>query len=175
MYINVNRLNDARQTIQEAQQKNFDDLNIRSDLYSLAFLSGDSAEMERDVAWGAGRPNDEDQMLNTHADTHAYYGRLGKARDLARRASDSAVRSDAKETPPNGLPFRRSARLNSAMWLLPGKVSPERWRSLPGVMSKSSPPWRWHVAAKLLNPEPSSRDSKSQNPPTLILRCTGSR
>ena len=32
-YINVNRLKDARQTIQEAQQRNFDDLGIRSDLY----------------------------------------------------------------------------------------------------------------------------------------------
>jgi eukaryotic-like serine/threonine-protein kinase len=97
-YINVNRLKDARQTLQEAQQKNFDDLFIRSDLYSLAFLSGDTAEMERDVAWAVGRPSEEDQMLNTDADTQAYYGRLEKARDLARRASDSAVRSDAKET-----------------------------------------------------------------------------
>ncbi|HTA23971.1 MAG TPA: protein kinase [Terriglobales bacterium] len=97
-YINVNRLKDARQTLQEAQQKNFDDLFIRSDLYSLAFLSGDTAEMERDVAWAVGRPSEEDQMLSTDADTQAYYGRLEKARDLARRASDSAVRSDAKET-----------------------------------------------------------------------------
>jgi tetratricopeptide (TPR) repeat protein len=37
-------------------------------------------------------------MLNAHADTQAYYGRLEKARDLARRATDSAVRADAKET-----------------------------------------------------------------------------
>src|ERR1035441_232598 len=81
-YIAVNRLKDARQTIEEAQQKNFDFFALRSDLYSLAFLSGDTAEMERDVAWAAGRPNEEDQMLNTHADTQAYYGHLEKARDL---------------------------------------------------------------------------------------------
>jgi tetratricopeptide (TPR) repeat protein len=37
-------------------------------------------------------------MLTIHADTQAYYGRLEKARDLARRATDSAVRADAKET-----------------------------------------------------------------------------
>ena len=97
-YINVNRLKDARQMLQEAQQKNFDGLIIRSDLYVLAFLSGDTAEMERQVAWAAGRPGEEDQMLNAHADTQAYYGRLEKARDLARRAADSAVRADAKET-----------------------------------------------------------------------------
>jgi eukaryotic-like serine/threonine-protein kinase len=97
-YIAVNRLKDARQILQEAQQKNFDGLTIRSDLYSLAFLSGDTAEMERQVAWAAGRPGEEDQMLNTHADTQAFYGRLEKARDLSRRAVDSAVRADAKET-----------------------------------------------------------------------------
>ncbi len=98
IYINVNRLKDAQKTLQEAQEKKFDGLTIRSDLYSLAFLSGDTAEMERQVAWAAGRPGEEDQMLNIHADTQTYYGRLEKARDLARRAADSAVRSDAKET-----------------------------------------------------------------------------
>ena len=97
-YVAVNRLKDARQTLQDAQQKNFDSGWIRSQLYALAFLSGDAAEMERQVAWAAGRPGDEDQMLNTHADTQAYYGHLEKARDLARRAADSAVRADAKET-----------------------------------------------------------------------------
>ena len=97
-YINVNRLKDAQQTLQEARQKNFDGLVLRSDLYSLAFLSGDAAEMEREVAWAAGRPGEEDQMLNTHADTQAYYGRLERARDLSRRAVDSALRGDAKET-----------------------------------------------------------------------------
>ncbi|MGA9864348.1 MAG: tetratricopeptide repeat protein, partial [Terriglobales bacterium] len=97
-YIFVNRLKDASQMLQEAQQKNFDGLIIRIDRYSLAFLSGDAAEMERQVAWAAGRPGEEDQMLDAHADTQACYGRLEKARDLARRAADSAVRADAKET-----------------------------------------------------------------------------
>ncbi len=114
-FINVNRLQDARQAIQEAQQKNFDGLVIRADLYSLAFLSGDTAEMERQVQWAAGRPGEEDQMLSNHADTQAYYGRLEKARDLARRASDSAVRSDAKETSAQWLAFQalREAELGN--------------------------------------------------------------
>jgi Flp pilus assembly protein TadD len=114
-YIAVNRLKDARQTLQEAEQKNFDDLFIRSNLYALAFLSGDTAEMERQVAWAAGRPGEEDQMLNADADTQAYYGRLGQARDLARRASDSAVRSDAKETGAQFLAFQalREAELGN--------------------------------------------------------------
>ena len=97
-YISVNRSADARKTLQEALQKNLDGLLIRQDLYVLAFLSGDESEMERQVAWAAGRPGEEDQMLNAHADTETYYGRLTKGRDLARRAADSALRSDAKET-----------------------------------------------------------------------------
>jgi serine/threonine protein kinase/tetratricopeptide (TPR) repeat protein len=115
LYINVNRLQDARLTLQEAQQKNFNDLVIREDLYSMAFLAGDAAEMERQIAWAAGRPGEEDQMLNTHADTQAYYGRLQKARDLARRASDSAVRSDAKETGAQWIAFQslREAELSN--------------------------------------------------------------
>jgi tetratricopeptide (TPR) repeat protein len=62
--------------------------------------------MERQVAWAAGRPGEEDQMLNTDADTQAYYGRMVKARDLARRAADSAVRADAKETAAQWLAFQ---------------------------------------------------------------------
>ena len=114
-YMTVNRLKDARQMLQEAQQKNFDGLLIRSNLYSLAFLSGDTAEMERQVAWAAGRPGEEDQMLNNHADTQAYYGRLGKERDLARRAVDAAVRADAKETAAQWLVFQavREAELGN--------------------------------------------------------------
>jgi eukaryotic-like serine/threonine-protein kinase len=97
-YLSANRLQDARTTLQEAQKNHFDGLFIRADLYTVAFLSGDTAEMEREVAWAAGRSGEEDQMLNLDADTKAYYGQMTKARDLARRAADSAVRADAKET-----------------------------------------------------------------------------
>jgi len=117
LYINVNRLKDARQTLQEAQQKSFDGLTIRGDLYSLAFLSGDNTEMERQVAWAAGRPGEEDQMLSNHADTEAYYGRMEKARDLARRATDSAARADAKETAALWLAYQglREAELGNVV------------------------------------------------------------
>ncbi len=119
-YINLGRLQEARQTLAEAQQKNFDGFVIRGDLYSLAFLSGDAAGMERQVAWAAGRPGEEDQLLSNHADTQAYYGRLEQARDLARRAADSAVRADAKETGAQWIAFQalREAEM--------GNVAPAR-------------------------------------------------
>jgi eukaryotic-like serine/threonine-protein kinase len=97
-YLAVGRFKDAKQTVDEAHQKGFDGIGVRQAEYSLAFLAANEAEMERQVAWAAGRPGEEDQFLNQQADTEAYYGRLRKARDFARRAADSAVRSDAKET-----------------------------------------------------------------------------
>jgi tetratricopeptide (TPR) repeat protein len=105
-YTSVGRIQDARRLLAEAQQKGIDGLIIRSDLYNLAFLAGDDAEMERQVAWGAGRPGDEDPMLNAHADTMAYRGQMEKSRDLSRRAADSAVRADAKETGAGWLAFQ---------------------------------------------------------------------
>ncbi len=105
-YTSVNRLADARQTIQEALENHFDGLFIRTDLYALAFLAGDTAEMERQVTWAEGRPGEEDQMFNMHADTQAYYGRMAKERDLARRAADSAERADAKETAAQWIAFQ---------------------------------------------------------------------
>src|SRR4029077_16307557 len=83
-YINLNQLDEAKRTIQQAETHKFDGLAIRSDIYYLAFLAGDTAEMNRQVGWAAGRPGEEDQMLTGHSDTQAYNGRLAQARDLSR-------------------------------------------------------------------------------------------
>jgi eukaryotic-like serine/threonine-protein kinase len=98
IYTNLGRLDDAKALLQQAQTNQVDGYTIRGDLYSLAFLRGDAAEMERQVAWAAGRPGEEDGMLSTQSDTEAYYGRLTRARDFSRRAADAAVRNDSKET-----------------------------------------------------------------------------
>ncbi len=98
IYMNQNRLDDAKALLQNAQASKLDGLVLRSDWYSLAFLRGDLAEMAQQVAWAAGRPAEEDVMLSTQSDTEAYYGRLMRARDLSRRAVDAAVRNESKET-----------------------------------------------------------------------------
>ena len=54
--------------------------------------------MDRQAAWAAGRPGEEDAVLSTQSDTEAYFGRLARARDFSRRAVDAAVRADSKET-----------------------------------------------------------------------------
>jgi eukaryotic-like serine/threonine-protein kinase len=97
-YIVLNRLPEAKSTFDEALAHKLDGGILRGNIYLLAFLEGDAARMEQQVAWGAGKPGDEDQLLSIQSDTEAYYGRMSKARDSSRRAVDSAVRADSKET-----------------------------------------------------------------------------
>jgi len=97
-YIELNRFDDAQKTIEEAQKHNRAGDFLHLAIYQLAFLKGDAAEMERQVAWAAGKPGSEDFLLSVQSDTEAYYGHLTKARDFSRRAVDAAVRNDSKET-----------------------------------------------------------------------------
>jgi eukaryotic-like serine/threonine-protein kinase len=97
-YIALDRLDDAENLLREAQAKGFDGLDIRGNLYLLAFRRGDTKGMEQQLAWVAGRAGDEDAMLSGQADTHAYHGQLVQARDYSRRAVESAVLGGSKET-----------------------------------------------------------------------------
>jgi eukaryotic-like serine/threonine-protein kinase len=97
-YLFLNRIDDATKTVAEAQAKKFDADLLHMVIYLVAFVKGDAAEMERQVAWAAGKPGTEDLLLSFQSDTEAYYGRLAKAREFSRRAVDAAVRNDSKET-----------------------------------------------------------------------------
>ena len=97
-YLALNRPDDAKKGIEQAQERKLDGDFLHWTIYQLAFFKGDAAEMERQVEWAAGKPGSEDLLLSFQSDTEAYYGRLVKARDFSRRAVDSAVRNDSKET-----------------------------------------------------------------------------
>ena len=96
-YLALNRLDDVNKTIEQALGK-FEGDTLHWGVYQLAFLKGNAAEMERQLAWAAGKPGSEDILLSFQSDTEAYYGRLVKARDFSRRAVDAAVRNDSRET-----------------------------------------------------------------------------
>ena len=98
MYLSLNRPEDAKAAFDQALARKLDGGFIRWELYYLAFFRSDSVLMEQQLAWAAGKPGDEDRMLSEQSDTEAYYGRLGRARDFSRRAAESALRADAKET-----------------------------------------------------------------------------
>jgi len=92
----LQRFDETRQVIHEAQALKVDHFVLHSALYALAFVGADSAGMTEQQQWFAGK-SDENVGLGLASDTEAYAGHLGKARELTKRAVDSAVRVDNKE------------------------------------------------------------------------------
>jgi eukaryotic-like serine/threonine-protein kinase len=96
-YLQLNRLDEASATARQAQAQKIDVPEVHLNLYWVAFLRNDTAGMEREAGALMGKPGGEDQMLNYEADTALYRGHLGEARNLARRAIESARKADEKE------------------------------------------------------------------------------
>lgn len=65
-------------------------------LYSLAFLEHDTTGMSQQASASAGLAI-EDELLSLEADTAAYAGRLGEAREFSRRATESTERAGENE------------------------------------------------------------------------------
>jgi eukaryotic-like serine/threonine-protein kinase len=96
-YVYLNRLDDAEAVYRQAEERKLEGEGLLGNRYLLAFLKGDAAQMERWASAAMGKPGTEDQMLDTQSDTQAWYGKLKNARELTRRAVDSAEHNDAKE------------------------------------------------------------------------------
>jgi len=109
----LQRFDEARQIIHEAQARKMDDFVLHSALYALAFLGADPAAMAQQQQWYAGKPEYENVSFALASNTEAYVGHLGKARELAKRAVDSAVRTDNKES---GAIFLANAALQLAAY-----------------------------------------------------------
>jgi DNA-binding winged helix-turn-helix (wHTH) protein/tetratricopeptide (TPR) repeat protein len=97
-YLRLDRLQEARSTADQALENNFDSPRLHQLLYQLAFLQRDPAGMTKEADWAAGQPGAEAMLLSSQADTAAYYGRLGEARNLSRLTMASALNHGAKET-----------------------------------------------------------------------------
>jgi serine/threonine protein kinase/tetratricopeptide (TPR) repeat protein len=110
--ISLQRLDEARQIIHEAQVRKLDDFILRNALYALAFLRADSAAMAEQQKWYAGKP-EENIGLALASDTAAYGGHLAKERDLTKQAVDSALRADSKE---NGAVWQANAAVQQAAY-----------------------------------------------------------
>jgi len=93
----LQRFDETRQIIGEAQARKMDDATFHNALYALAFLGSDSAAMAEQQKWYAGKPEFETYGLALASDTEAYAGHMGKARELTKRALESAIRADSKE------------------------------------------------------------------------------
>jgi serine/threonine protein kinase/tetratricopeptide (TPR) repeat protein len=97
-YVALNKFDEAQAAIDDAATRKLDDPTVHENIYTLAFLRGDTARMDREVALAAGKPGWEDLLLYLHSNTAGWHGRVSEARSLTRRATDSATRADTKES-----------------------------------------------------------------------------
>ena len=93
----LQHFDEARKVILEARGQKLEGADFHGILYTLAFLQGDAAAMAEQQGWFASEPANEIDGLALAAATEAYAGHVGNARDLTRRAVDSAMRVGKKE------------------------------------------------------------------------------
>jgi eukaryotic-like serine/threonine-protein kinase len=94
----LQHFDEARQVINEARTRKLDSFIMRNALYALAFLGANSGAMSEQQNWYSDKPEYEHWGLALASDTDAYVGHLRKARELIKRAVDSAIRADSKES-----------------------------------------------------------------------------
>ena len=96
-YVGLNRLAEGKAILQEALGKKLSSDIFSSNLYRLAFLDGDTAEMQRQVGQAKGRP-DEFRMLEAVAEVEASSGKMAAARASFQQAVDGARRGSLEES-----------------------------------------------------------------------------
>ena len=115
----LQRFDEARQAIRQAETRKVDVFLLHNNLYALSFFAEDFSGMEEQLRWFAGKP-EENIGLALASDTEAYGGHVGKARELIKRAVDSAIKADSKE---NGAISQANAALLRAAY---GKTTEAR-------------------------------------------------
>jgi tetratricopeptide (TPR) repeat protein len=96
--LSMDRVDEADKVLQEGFTRNLDDAALHANMYSLAFLKRDTALMQQQLTWSAGRANGEDTMLAGQSDTEAYFGHLRKAREFTQRAVLAAQKAGLPES-----------------------------------------------------------------------------
>jgi len=95
----LNRFDEAKATYAQALERKLHTSFIDLVMYDLAFAQNDTAGMAQHVARLEALPRLGHQVLNMEGDTAAYSGHLKDARELNRRAMDSAKRGGEKDAP----------------------------------------------------------------------------
>ena len=95
--INLDRPADARKLLEHGVTLKPNADGFHMGLYLVDFAEHNAADMAKQIAWFDDKPDYQHELFGAEADTEAYYGRLGKAREVTRRAADSALHGDNKE------------------------------------------------------------------------------
>jgi tetratricopeptide (TPR) repeat protein len=126
------RLDEAEKILQQAQQRKLEIPEILVQRYDVAFLRGDQAWMDREVALGEKLPGAQDMIADRQGFVWAYSGQLKKAQGLVQRASDLNTQAEQRW---------RKALI---------EVGPALWNGLFGNTSEAK---RWALEAASLSNE----------------------
>jgi class 3 adenylate cyclase/tetratricopeptide (TPR) repeat protein len=94
----LGRLDQAKAAAEQSRAKKLNSPWYPLILYVVDFLQNDPAGMAQQAAATVGIPGVEDQMFFLESETAADRGQFGLARELTRRAADSARRAEENET-----------------------------------------------------------------------------
>jgi eukaryotic-like serine/threonine-protein kinase len=95
-YVALNRLAEAKAIRQKQLELKLDGTGDHRSLYNIAFIEGDVAEMQRQVQWAKGKP-DEFIMLEGVAEAAYSGGQMQKGRDAYRQAIEGAQAGKFRE------------------------------------------------------------------------------
>jgi Tfp pilus assembly protein PilF len=96
----------AKEAFRQAVALKVDGDSAHAGMYMIGFLRDDTAEMQKQLSWAAGKTGVEGYFWLIQSDSEAFYGHLAKARALTARAVQLA--NDLKET--------------AALWQLHGAI-----------------------------------------------------
>ena len=96
-YLASQRFTDAKQIVQDAFAHNLDDPQLHSTLYALAFLQNKNDALAEQLHWFEANPPATNVGFSLASDTEAFAGHLAKAREMTRKAVDSAIQTDNRE------------------------------------------------------------------------------
>jgi len=93
-FMGLNRFDEAKNILRQAQEQKLETTNMHARLYQLAFVQGDAAAIKEQLDWAAAK-RDEAQIWQAQAAD--FNGELAKANQFCDRAVELARRSDSKE------------------------------------------------------------------------------
>ena len=96
-YAYLDRFGDAGNVLQKASERKLEIPDFLIQRYDLAFLKGDAAGMQREVALARGKTRVLDWISDHEAFALAYSGRLREARAMSRAAVDLAQQDGQRE------------------------------------------------------------------------------
>jgi tetratricopeptide (TPR) repeat protein len=120
VYTNLGRLDEAQSLYEEAVKKGLDSGYLHLNLYLLGFIRNDGALMAQQSDWANGKEGFEHMIRSAEADSAAYTGHLGMARELSERAITLAGRD---REPDSAGSWRAAAALREAMFGNPEHAS----------------------------------------------------